>query len=67
MQEPDLEGVVGALGFRVHLHIKGLHEVQGDTEAFLQADVVGAAGEFGVWLWVLRATEKARPPSEHLA
>lgn len=67
MQEPDLEGVIGALSFRVHLHIKGLHKVQGDTEAFLQADPVGAAGELGVWLRVLRATELPRPLSEHLA
>lgn len=67
MQEADLEGVIGALGFRVHLHVEGLHEVQGNSEAVLQADAVGAAGEFGVWLRVLRATEIPRPLSEHLA
>lgn len=67
MQEPDLEGVIGALGFRVRLHIEGLHEVQDDTEAVLQADAVGAAGELGVWLRVLRATEIPRSSCEHLA
>lgn len=59
--------VKGALGFRMHLHIEGLHEVEEDTEAVLQVNAVGAAGEFGVWLRVPRATEIPRPPREHLA
>lgn len=67
VQESDLEGVIGALDLGVHLHIEGLHKVHDDPEALLQADAVGAAGEFGVRLWVFRATELPRPPSEHLA
>lgn len=62
-----LEGVVGALGLGVCLHLEGLHKVQGDSEPLLQVDAVGATGELGVWLWEGRAAELSGAVADHQA